>query len=225
MDDSKYRDIQVFTSHRALAQTYIEENLSEKRAKTRARLCLEKNEVAIAIVGRLVPIKNHGLFLEVIEKLAIEGVFARYFIVGDGSERNFIETLINELSSKFPVQIEMIGWETDIATFNAGMDILCLTSNNEGTPVSLIEAQAGNLPIVTTDVGGVRDIVLAGESAFVVPRKDALKFAEKLKILIQDENKRETMSQNGWNYVKDNYSYSRLVKDMRDLYFNLLNNK
>ncbi len=203
----------------------FQENLSEKRAKTRARLCLEKNEVAIAIVGRLVSVKNHGLFLDVIEKLAIEGVFARYFIVGDGSERNFIETRINELLSKFPVQIEMIGWETDIATFNAGMDILCLTSNNEGTPVSLIEAQAGNLPIVTTDVGGVRDIVLANESAFVVPPKDALKFAEKLKILIQDENKREKMSQNGWNYVKDNFSYNRLVKDMRDLYFNLLNNK
>jgi glycosyltransferase involved in cell wall biosynthesis len=203
----------------------FQENLSEKRKKTRERLQLSESDIAVAIVGRLVPIKNHSLFLDAIELLAKESVFANYYIVGDGSERNTIETRVKELLAIYPVKITLIGWETDIATFNAGMDVLCLTSNNEGTPVSLIEAQAGNLPIVTTDVGGVRDIVKDEETAFVVPPKNAEQFAQKLKILIQNEKIREKMSQNGWTYVKDNFDYRTLTKNMRDLYYKLLTEK
>ena len=186
---------------------------------------MSESDIAVAIVGRLVPIKNHSLFLDAIEVLAKEGVFANYFIVGDGSERSNIEARVKELAAIYPVKITLIGWETDIATFNAGMDVLCLTSNNEGTPVSLIEAQAGNLPIVTTDVGGVRDIVKDEETAFVVAPKNATEFAQKLKILIQNEKIREKMSQNGWTYVKDNFDYRTLTKNMRDLYYKLLNEK
>ncbi len=203
----------------------FQENLSEKRKKTRERLQLSESDIAVAIVGRLVPIKNHSLFLDAIELLAKESVFANYYIVGDGSERNTIETRVKELLAIYPVKITLIGWETDIATFNAGMDVLCLTSNNEGTPVSLIEAQAGNLPIVTTDVGGVRDIVKDEETAFVVPPKNAEQFAQKLKILIQNEKIREKMSQNGWTYVKDNFDYRTLTKNMRNLYYKLLTEK
>lgn len=202
--------------------TKFHENREEKRRNTRTLYQLTEDEVAVAIVGRLAPIKNHRLFLEVVEILAKQQVKARYFIVGDGQEREVIEPLIEHLKETYGLSITLTGWIKDIATFNAGMDVLCLTSDNEGTPVSLIEAQAGGLPIVTTDVGGVKDILLEGESGFVVPPRNATLFAEKLKILVESKNIRTKMSQNGWNYVQEKFQYTTLVTNMENYYAELL---
>lgn len=195
------------------------------REEVRAEFGLKEGEVAVAIVGRLAPIKNHGLFLEVVETLAKRGVTARYFVVGDGSERSMIEARIAELQQTLSLDITMTSWITDIARFNAAMDVICLTSDNEGTPVSLIEAQASSIPVISTDVGGVRDIVSDGETGFVVPKNDALKFAEKLEILITQKEIREKMSQNGWTYVRELFHYERLVADMKSYYRSLMHTK
>lgn len=203
-------------------EPFQQKRISE-RHKIRAKYNLSEDEVAVAIVGRLAPVKNHTLFLDVVQELAQKGIRARYFIVGDGSEREHIETRVAELKAQFGIQIEMTSWITDIAEFNAGMDIICLTSNNEGTPVSLIEAQACSIPVISTDVGGVRDIVIDGETGYVIEKNNMLKFAEKLGILISDKENREKMSQNGWNHVREKFHYNRLTKDMKKYYWSLLN--
>lgn len=199
-------------------------NREEKRIRTREQFQLDPEDIAVAIVGRLAPIKNHELFLDAIELLAQKGIFARYYIVGDGAEKEPIEKRIQELQSNYPVSIEMTSWITDIAAFNVGMDILCLTSNNEGTPVSLIEAQACNIPVISTDVGGVRDIVSDGETGFIVPPQNPQLFAEKLEILISSKEIREKMSQNGWNHVREKFHYTTLVRNMEAYYAKLLAN-
>ncbi len=136
---------------------------NEFRESTREEFGISGNEVAVAIVGRLVPVKNHLLFINALGNLIKDlTVPVKVFIVGDGSERNNIEEAIKSLPKSPLLKIELTSWIQDIAKFNAGMDLICLTSNNEGTPVSLIEAQAANIPVITTDVGGVRDIVLDG---------------------------------------------------------------
>lgn len=133
------------------------ENLDEKRAVTRKEFNVQEDEVAIAIVGRLAPIKNHSLFLEAMRIVASKTQKKCVaFIVGDGTERDTITAKIQDLGFPAHFRVEMTSWIKDIGSFNAGMDIICLSSNNEGTPVSLIEAQAANIPVVTTDVGGVR---------------------------------------------------------------------
>lgn len=198
------------------------ENLSEKRIKTRTEWNLDEEEVAVAIVGRLAPIKNHFLFLDVIELLAEKGIKARYFIVGDGQERDFIEERAKKLEKTYNLKIELTSWIKDIATFNAGMDIICLSSDNEGTPVSLIEAQASGVPVVSTDVGGVKDILEEGETGFVVPKKDPEAFGEKLQLLIENKEIRHKMSQNGWNFVRDKFHYTTLVKNMENYYAELI---
>jgi len=200
------------------------ENLTGKRMETRTKWRLDTDEVAVAIVGRLAPIKNHHLFLDVIELLAEKGVKARYFIVGDGQEKTSIEQRAKELESNYDLKIELTSWIKDIATFNAGMDIICLSSDNEGTPVSLIEAQASGVPVISTDVGGVKDILDEGETGFVVPKKDALAFAEKLQLLIEKKEIRDKMSQNGWNFVRDKFHYTTLVKNMESYYTELIEN-
>jgi len=200
-------------------------DLEIKRQKTRNKFNLTDDQIAVAIIGRLAPIKNHKLFLDSIEIVNQQTTKKPvFFIVGDGETRNEIESQIEKIKTNQTIDIRLTSWIHDIKTFNAGMDIICLTSNNEGTPVSLIEAQACNIPVISTDVGGVKDIVKENETGFVVPKNNPEKFAEKLLELIVDEKKREKMSQNGWSFVKDNFHYQRLVRDMENYYHNLLIN-
>jgi len=201
-------------------------NREENRIRTREKFKIEVDEIAIAIVGRLAAIKNHTLFLAVAEEILKKTTKkVRFFIVGDGDERSTIEARVGELNSKFNNKIEMTSWIKDIGSFNAGIDIMCLTSDNEGTPVSLIEAQAGNLPIVTTDVGGVRDVVLNGETGWIIPPNNVHLFAEKLLLLVEDETERNRISKNGWNFVENKFHFTTLVRNMEEYYQFLLNKK
>ncbi|MFM7682810.1 MAG: glycosyltransferase [Bacteroidota bacterium] len=200
-------------------------DIDRKRKETREFYSLNDNQIAVAIIGRLAPIKNHKLFLDSIEIVNRQTTKKPvFFIVGDGETRKEIELQIEKIKTNQPIEIRLTSWIQDIKTFNAGMDIICLTSNNEGTPVSLIEAQACNIPVISTDVGGVKDILKENETGFVVPKNNPEKFGKKLLDLIEDEKKREKMSQNGWSFVKDNFHYQRLVKDMENYYYKLLRN-
>lgn len=196
---------------------------NEFRESTREEFGILENEVAVAIVGRLVPVKNHLLFINalgnVIKDLTVP---VKVFIVGDGSERSNIEEAVQSLPKSPLLKIKLTSWIQDIAKFNAGMDLICLTSNNEGTPVSLIEAQAANIPVITTDVGGVRDIVLEGETGFIVPKNDVTSLSDKMRLLIEDEKLRKKMSQNGWTFVEHKFHYTTLVKNMEEYYHSLI---
>ncbi len=198
-------------------------DVENKRNQTRNDFSLNEGDVAIAIIGRLAPVKDHGFFLDVIDQaLQRTSRSVRVFIVGDGSEWETIQRRVNELNNRFEDRISMTSWIKDIATFNAGMDIICLTSKNEGTPVSLIEAQASGVPVITTDVGGVRDIVDEGKTGFVIPVGQHELYVDRLVDLIEDEKKRQKMSQNGWSFVRDKFHYERLVNDMEIYYKELI---
>ena len=198
------------------------ENIESKRIETRKKYELKEEEVAIAIIGRLAPVKNHALFFDII-KLAHQKTNKKpvFFVVGDGELKTFVEDQVNQLGEQ-GVDIRFTSWIKDIATFNAGMDVICLTSKNEGTPVSLIESQAANVPVITTDVGGVRDIISDNLTGFIVPTDNARIFADKLIELIDNEPLRKEMGLRGWSFVKDKFHYTRLVKDMENYYKHLL---
>jgi len=200
-------------------------NREEKRTKTRNEFGIKDDEIAIAIIGRITKIKNHDFFLDVINKILEENqnIKIKVFIVGDGDLTEHISKRASQINDKFGDIVILTSWIFDIATFNPGMDIICLTSDNEGTPVSLIEAQASGIPIITTDVGGIRDIVLDGETGYIIPKNDIVLFSTKLLELINDKVKRESFSKNGWEFVKDKFHYTRLVKDVEELYYKLLN--
>lgn len=202
------------------------DNLPEKRVITRTHFKIAEDEIAIAIVGRLVPVKDHNFFLDALKMVAEKSSKKiRVFIVGDGSERQTIQNRLNEFDLFPNVKIEMTSWVKDVAQFNAGMDIICLTSKNEGTPVSLIEAQAGNKPVLTTNVGGVQDIVDNGNTGIIVERGDLNTYANQLLLLVENEKKRQEMSQNGWNFVESKFHYTTLVRNMENYYKRLLKEK
>jgi glycosyltransferase involved in cell wall biosynthesis len=198
-------------------------NIAENRIQTRLNFGLGEDQIAVAIIGRLAPIKNHRFFFQVVENLLEKGIKnAKFFVVGDGECVEQLREIQGEINQKYGEFILFTSWIKDIDKFNAGMDVICLTSDNEGTPVSLIEAQACNVPVISTDVGGVRDIVLEGETGFIIQKGDVKGFSEKLGILIENDEIRKKMSQNGWNYVREKFHYLRLAKDMEAYYKELL---
>ncbi|MGV3632422.1 MAG: glycosyltransferase [Bacteroidota bacterium] len=203
--------------------TKFNSKIATHRSLVREQYNIAENEVAIAIIGRLTAIKNHAFFFHVVEKvLEQEKKPVKFFVVGDGDLRDFVNTKSEELNARFGEKIFLTSWIRDIATFNAGMDIICLTSDNEGTPVSLIEAQASEVAVITTDAGGVRDIMLDGETGFIIEKGDLKEYTEKLVFLIENDEIRRKMSQNGWTYVQDKFHYTRLVRDMELFYRELL---
>ncbi|MDX1651082.1 MAG: glycosyltransferase [Brumimicrobium sp.] len=200
-------------------------NGQENRLSIRKKYALEDNTVAIAIIGRLAPIKDHDYFLDVVENLLGSTGFStsvKIFIVGDGSEHEHIAGRVKRINEKYGAIIIMTSWILNIAEFNNGMDIICLTSKNEGTPVSIIEAQAAGLPVISTDVGGVRDIIDDGGSGFVIKRENIETYVEKLRLLVENQNLRNTFAEHGRTFVYDRFHYQRLVRDTRDYYKRLL---
>lgn len=209
----------------------FQENIEDKRKSFRDFYKIEEDEIAIGIIGRLVPIKNHKLFLDSIHKIIDKtSKQIRVYIIGDGEEKenltNYCESLhldfVEYLKDERKALITFTSWIKDIDWANSGLDIIALSSLNEGTPVSLIEAQASNKPIVTTNVGGVENVVIS-KTAFIVPSNDLSMFSEALLKLIDNDELRKNMGSNGWSHVKDKFHYSRLVNDMERLYVSLLN--
>ena len=201
----------------------FQDHYSENRIAVRKEHDINDDTLALCIIGRLAPVKDHFFFLDVIEELSSQtDRKLKIFIVGDGELREEINTRVSLLKNK-GVNIVMTSWIFDIAKFNAGMDIMCLTSKNEGTPVSLIEAQASNLPVISTDVGGVSDIVSQNETGFIISRKDKREFVEKLKTLVENDELRNKMKTKGWDHVHLKFSYTRLASDMESYYKKLLN--
>jgi len=202
----------------------FQENRETKRVNFRTKYQLHESEIAIGIIGRLTAIKNHNLFFDVLKIISKNSTKKiRAFIIGDGELMSELKSKANEIENKSElIRFEFTSWITNIAEILPGLDIVALTSFNEGTPVSLIEAQAANVPVISTNVGGVADVLLNGKTGFVIDGFEPAAYAEKLRILIEDEEIRKNMSQNGWIHVKDKFHYERLCKDVAELYQMLL---
>jgi glycosyltransferase involved in cell wall biosynthesis len=211
--------------------TRFQEDYLIKRTSFRKAYNIQEDEVAIGIIGRLVPVKNHALFLQALQVVLQKTTQkVRAFIVGDGEDREKIRLHAQELGipyieDNFDTQTAPLcftSWIKEIDHVNAGMDIVALCSLNEGTPVSLIEAQASGTPIVSTNVGGIENIVLDKLTGLLSELEDVEQYAENLLTLVENENMRLEMQKYGWKHVKDQFSYQRLVKDMDALYTDLL---
>jgi len=176
--------------------------------------------VNIGIVGRLVPVKNHKMLFE----SACRGGFKthpyRIIIIGDGELREELEQYVEELGIKD--RVEFRGWIKDLKAIYKELDIVALTSLNEGTPVSLIEAMAAGRSVVATEVGGVPDIVQDGKNGYLVKSGDILGFSQKLMDLIENAGKRRKFGENGREMVKSRFSKERLIKDTERLYNTIL---
>ncbi len=179
----------------------------------------------VGIVGRLVPIKNHKMFLKAIRKVvdSMPDRDLKFLIIGDGELRQQLEEEVKRLGlTKYVI---FTGWILDIAKVYADLDIVALTSMNEGTPVSLIEAMASAKPVIATSVGGVVDIVSDGKNGLLTKPDDAGCFADAMICLLKDEKKRGELGSSGREFARNTFHKDRLIKEIEDLYHDCLNEK
>ena len=212
----------------------FQENIEEKRAIFRKQYNIADDEIAIGIIGRIVPVKNHELFVRAWKEVSDKTTKKiRAFIVGDGEDRAKTEALAKELGLSICTEnfenskcsLTFTSWIKDVDVVNAGIDIVALSSLNEGTPVSLIEAQAGNNPVVSTKVGGIENVVMHNKTGLLSEVGDTHGYAVNLLKIIEDDLLRTQMQKEGWESVREKFHYTRLVKDMDKLYSKLLSSK
>jgi glycosyltransferase involved in cell wall biosynthesis len=196
----------------------------------------DDNTLNIGIVGRLVPVKNHRLFLDAAAKFMQNNrnINVRFKIIGDGELRKNLKEYTHKL--KIDSCIDFLSWQKDLVRVYSDLDTVVLTSINEGTPVSLIEAMAAGKAVVATNVGGVPDLlgreIEKGvrpnmnfrilERGIMVNPDDAFSLAAALGLLSQNKQLRNDMGERARNFVKGNFTKERLIKDIENLYDNLI---
>ncbi len=209
-------------------------NREINRKEFRDQFGIGNHETAIGIIGRLTAIKNHKMFVRCfadVKKRTNKNI--RAVIIGDGEELQHIMELCTENNLNFSTiqkpqagaPVVFTSWIRDIECALAGLDIVALTSLNEGTPVSLIEAQAAGKPVVSVAAGGTSNAVNHGETGLVSPVNDSEKFSEHLLRLVEDPALCRKFGDAGELFVQSKFNYSRLVDDIRNLYFRLLKTK
>lgn len=177
----------------------------------RERFGLEDDTPLIGLVGRLAPIKDPGLALRAIARLPD----LHLAVVGDGELRAATEEAASGLG--IADRVHFAGWVLDVPGVMADLDVVLLTSRNEGTPVALIEAAAAGVPAVATEVGGVPSVVLDGVTGILVPPGDDEGLADALQRLAEDALLRRTYGENARGRV-DRWSDRRLIADVLALY-------
>ncbi len=210
------------------------EDLYRHKNKLRTEVGAKDGEILVGIIGRLTEVKNHELFLEVVKKykddLEESSPKLKFLIVGDGNLRQRLGEKVKLLD--LVSEVVFLGNRNDPEVFYADLDIVALTSLNEGTPLSLIEAMACGTPVISTLVGGVcdllgeieenRDDFFICERGIGTKSKDASGFLRGLKFLAADPHLQKFYSLKGQKFVKVGYSKDRLVSDIKNLYRDLI---
>lgn len=193
----------------------------------------------IGIIGRLVPIKNHRLFLEAAAKVIADSskMQLRFKIIGDGELKQELEEFARKLN--ISNYVDFLGWQSNLAKIYSDLDIVALTSRNEGTPVSLIEAMASGRVVVATDVGGVKDLLgeespeslhlgqsfKVLERGIIVKSCDSNSFSSALSYILHDNRLRENIAFRARAFVRERFTKERLIRDIEILYDRILNFK
>ena len=194
--------------------------LDEKAGNSfRAEVGAAPGEVLLTFVGRLVPIKRVDVLLRAVARARKLGAPVRLAVVGDGERREALESLAHELS--ITDRVSFAGYRADVTAVAAASDIAVLSSDNEGTPVSLIEAGAAGRPAVATSVGGVRDVVTPDSGLLVAPG-DAEGLGVAIAELAADPAGRVRMGGHARSHTAQRFIIDRLLGDADSLYRGLL---
>jgi len=226
--ENKFRIVKLGFDLRAFS------SLEKVKGRFKRDLGVDPDTILIGIVGRLVSIKNHRMFLDAAGILCKENpeIGATFVVVGDGELRQ--ELMSHAETIGIADHVIFCGWKKDLPRVYADLDILALTSINEGTPVSIIEAMACWVPVISTDAGGVRDILGPlspdGQSerfnvcrcGILCRQNDARGLADGIRFLMSTPRLREDISRAAWDFVHQHYTEKRLLKDIESIYAELL---
>jgi len=177
----------------------------------------------IGIVGRIFPIKNHALFIEAAARIATVEPASRFIVVGDGPLRPALEEQARRLG--IGERVLFTGWRSDLPRIYADLDVLVVSSNNEGTPLSAIEAMAASCPVVATRVGGIPDVITDKVTGHLVLPGEVEGIAGAVLDLLADPQSAARIGRNAMSAARRRFEVTRLIKDMDGLYRELLDEK
>jgi glycosyltransferase involved in cell wall biosynthesis len=197
----------------------------DRSGKIRREFSINEGTLLVGTVGRLVEIKNQEMFLRAAAMIKdkASALDVKFIIVGGGT----LERRLKELAASLGIKDSVIftGWRSDLVDIYRALDIVCLTSLNEGTPISFIEAMASARPVAATEVGGVGDVVAHSHSGLLSPSRDTMAFAMNIIRLLNDEAARARMGAKGRVFVSRLFSKERLIRDIEGLYARQLKEK
>jgi glycosyltransferase involved in cell wall biosynthesis len=187
------------------------------RGKLRAELGVGPDVKLVAIIGRMVPVKDHATFVAAAEVIAGHRPDVHFVFVGRGALEADIRSDVRRRGLEG--RSHFLGWRDDLPVIYADLDVAALSSINEGTPVSIIEAIASGLPVVATEVGGVPDVLRNGARGSLVPPRDPQAMAAAIERAFTPEAKARAKAMRA---QMDEYGAERLCRDLSDLYTDLL---
>jgi glycosyltransferase involved in cell wall biosynthesis len=217
------------------------DEVADQAGRLRAEISTGEEELLIGIVGRLCEVKNQSMFLKGaallgrLDSAASPGgtdacCGVRFVIIGDGPLRTSLENEARDAG--IAERVSFTGFRKDAGSLYRDLDVVALTSVNEGTPLTIIEALAAGRPVVATEVGGVVDLMGARQyqagsfwvwdHGITVPSGDAAAFANALKFLIGKPELRGQMGERGKAFARSRMSRNRLIKDIEALYFEMM---
>jgi glycosyltransferase involved in cell wall biosynthesis len=180
-----------------------------KRAEARTVLGLGEDDIVIGIVARLVPVKAHHVLLDAVAQLAPHEPRLRLVCIGDGD----LEAELEERAAGLGLaeRVRFMGLRRDVPDLVPGLDIACLTSRYECAPLVIMEAMAAGVPVVTTDVGAVRDMIDDSVEGFIVPPGDVDALASRIALLAEDAGLRSRLGSNGRARAERDFSIETTV--------------
>ena len=192
-------------------------------AAFRASLGLGPGAPLLGIVGRLVPITDHATLFQAMALLDPRDPPAHLVVVGDGEERGRLDELASRLGLN--QRVHFLGWRSDLETILPELDMVICASKNEGTPVAIIEAMAAGVPVLSTDVGGVADLVTHGETGWLVRAGDPPALAQAIQHLLGDAALRARLAAAGRPVALERHGVEGLIRRVEALYTDLFSRK
>lgn len=183
--------------------------------KLRAELGLPDNVPLAGILAALRPEKNHEMFLAAAKQIRQTVPDAQFVVIGDGPRRAELESQASALD--LTSAVHYLGNRDDVPEVLAALDVVCLTSHNEANPVSILEAMSTGKPVVSTDVGSIRESIDHGHTGYLVPAGDADEFAGRVAQLLSDPLTASEMGYRGRAVVQQHWSLDQMVTGYEDL--------
>jgi len=177
----------------------------------------------IGTVGRLDENKNHMMFLEVLRLLKNGGRRVCGRIAGEGPLRTILEAAIE--AKGIQDEARLLGGVDDIWAFLSDIDLFCFTSRSEGLSNAVMEAMAAGVPVVATDVGGIRELIDDGENGFIVPSDDVEAMVERVKMLLDSPELRRRIGLAGRERMKREFTVEKMVDTLQNVYIEMLRRK
>ena len=210
-------DHKTMVIHNGIDYERFDLNLSHSdRQKKRAKMGLNPSKFCVGTVGSLTEVKNQKLFLETAKLVRVRYANVQFVIVGDGPQKGYLETYCKELG--IGNDVHFLGLRQDIPEILQILDVFIMSSLREDLSMAILEAMTARLPVIATRVGGNSELVIQGQTGFLVGSGDSRAMASRIIELLNDKNRKIKMGDSGRQHIVEHFSSEANARKFESLY-------